>query len=195
MNISLEKIKQLREETQVSLGECKKALEESGGDIEKAKEILRMKGKEIAGKKAQRETGEGIIETYLHPNKKIGVMVELRCETDFVARSEQFKKLAHEICLQIAAMNPLFLKEEDIPEEFLDGERKIYKEQLKDSSKPQKIIDEIIEGKLKKYKQSISLLSQPWIKDETKTIKDLIEETIAKVGENILVKRFVRYQI
>jgi len=162
---------------------------------EKAKELLRKWGRELAGKKSQREAGEGIIESYIHPNKKVGVLVDLRCESDFVARSADFQKLAHEICLQVAAMNPLFLKEEDIPEVFLDGEKKIYREQLKNSGKPQKIIDQIIEGKLKKYKEQVSLLSQTWIKDEEKTIRDLIDEGIAKLGENIVINKFIRYDI
>lgn len=193
--VSIDQIKQLRKETNVSVIDCKKALEEAGGDIEKAREILRKWGKDFALTKIGRETGQGIIETYVHSNKKIGVMIQIHCETDFVARSDEFKKLAHELCLQIAAMRPLYLKSEDIPEEFLEGEREIYKEQFKDSGKPQKIIDEIIEGKLKKYKKEISLLSQPWIKDENKTIKDLIDEYVNLLGENILVKRFVRYEI
>ncbi len=146
---NLEKLKQLREETGISMMECKKALEEAQGDIEEAKEILRKKGKEFAEKKVKRETKQGIIESYIHPNKKIGAMIELHCESDFVARSEDFKNLAHELCLQIAAMNP----------------------------------------------EKISLMSQPWIRDETKTVKDLINEYIAKLGENIMVKRFIRYEI
>jgi len=193
--ISIEQIKKIREETGISITECKKALEEAQGDIDLAKEILRKWGKEFADKKTERETKEGIIEGYIHSGKKIGVLLDIRSESDFVARSEDFQRLAHEICLQIAAMNPLFLTKGDIPEEFLTGERKILKEQLKDSGKPQKIIDQIIEGKLEKYKEEISLLSQPWIKDETKTIKDLIDEYIAKLGENIIIKKFVRYQI
>lgn len=143
----------------------------------------------------EKKLNQGVIEAYIHQNKKIGVLIDLRCETDFVARTEEFKKLAHELCLQIAAMNPLFLKAEDIPEEFLAGERKIYQEQLQNSGKPKKIIDEIVEGKLKKYKEEISLLSQPWIKEESKTIKDLIEEHIEKFGENIILKRFIRFEI
>ena len=145
--------------------------------------------------KQQKELNQGVIEAYIHSNKKIGAMVELRCETDFVARTEEFKKLAHELCLQIVAMKPLFLKPEDIPEKFLDGERKIYQEQFKDSGKPQPIIDQIVEGKLKKYKEEISLMSQSWIRGETKTVKDLVDEYIAKLGENIIIKRFVRYEI
>jgi len=144
---------------------------------------------------SKKELTQGIIEAYIHQNKRIGVLVDLRCETDFVARTEEFKKLAHEICLQIAAMNTLFLKTEDIPEKFLAGERKIYQEQFRSSGKPQRIIDEIVEGKLKKYKEEISLMSQSWIRDETKTVKDLIDEHIARFGENIIIKRFVRYEL
>lgn len=193
--VDFDKVKELREETGVSITECKKALEESSGDFDKAKEILRKWGRELAGKKSQREAGQGIIESYIHPNKKVGVLVELRCETDFVAKSKDFGNLAHELCLQIAASNPLFLKEEDIPEEFLDGEKKIYKEQFKSSTKPDNIIEQIIEGKLKKYKEEVSLISQPWIKDDAKTIKDLINDYISKIGENIEIKRFKRFEI
>ena len=193
--VDIELLKKLRQETGVSFAECKKALDESGGDLEKAKEILRKKGQKIAELKSQRETHQGIIESYIHPNKKVGVLLDLRCESDFVARSDEFQKLAHEIVLQIAAMKPLYVKPEDIPEEFLDGERKIYMEQLANSGKPQKLIEQIVEGKLNKYKNEISLLSQPWIKDETKTIQDLINEAIAKLGENIIVERFARFEI
>lgn len=191
--VSIDQVKQLRQETGVSVTDCQKALTETKGDVEKAREVLRKWGKEFASKKTSRETKQGIIETYLHPNRKVGVMVQIHCETDFVAKSDEFKRLAHELCLQIAAMSPLYLKSEDIPEEFLDGEKKIYQEQLKNSGKPQKIVDQVIEGKLKKYKEEISLFSQPWIKDDTKTMKDLVEEYIAKLGENILVRRFIRY--
>lgn len=193
--VTIDQIKELREETGVSPTEIKKALEESKGDIKKAKEFLRIWGKTLAGKKTARETKQGTIESYIHPTSKTGVLLDIRCESDFVAKSPDFKNLAHEICLQIAAMNPLFIKDSDIPEEFLDGEKKIYTEQVKDSGKPTNITDQIIEGKLKKYKESVSLLSQSWIKDDTKTIKSLVEDTVAKVGENIEVKRFTRYEI
>jgi len=193
--VSIDQLKQLREETGISMIECKKALEEAGGDIERAKEILREKGKEMVKGKEGRKTATGIVASYIHPGSRIGVLLELHCETDFVAKSEEFKKLAHEICLQIAAMRPLFVKSEDIPEEFLDGERKIYQKQFEDSGKPQKIIDQIIEGKLEKYKKEISLLAQPWVKDESKTIKDLIDEYIAKLGEKIEIAKFTRYEI
>src|SRR4030042_4863861 len=142
--VTIDQIKKLREETDVSVGECQKALKEADGDLEMAKEILRKKGQDFAKKRIEKETGQGIIESYIHSGKKIGVMVELRCESDFVAKSEDFQKLAHEICLQAAAMNPLFSKKEDIPDDFLFGERKIWEEQLKDSGKSKKIIDEII---------------------------------------------------
>jgi len=192
---SIEQIKELREQTGVSIASCKEALEEAGGDLEKAKEILRKMGKDLANKKSSREAGVGIVDTYIHPNKMIGAIVELRCETDFVAKSAEFAELAHEICLQISAMKPLFLSVEDIPDEFLDGERKIYTEQLKDSGKPRDILDNIVEGKLKKYKDSVCLLNQSWIKDDSKTISDLITEYIGKIGENILIKRFTLYEI
>jgi elongation factor Ts len=193
--VTIDQIKQLREETGVSIIEVKKALEQSKGDVEKARESLRILGKAVSAKKTSRETKSGLIETYLHSNAKTGVLLDIRCETDFVAKSPDFKNLAHEICLQIAAMKPLFVLEAEIPEEFLDGETKIYTEQAAGSGKPEKIVAQIIEGKLKKYKDEICLLSQPWIKDDEKTIKDLIEDTVAKVGEKIEVKRFARYEI
>lgn len=193
--ISIELVKQLRQKTGVSINECRAALIEAKGDLEKAKEILRKRGQVLAGRKIEREAKQGVVESYLHPGKKTGVLLDIRCESDFVARSADFQKLAHELCLQIAAMAPLFLKPEDIPEEFLAGERKIYLEQFSHSGKPQKIIDNIVEGKLKKYQEEISLLSQLWIKDETKTVKDLIDEHISKLGENIVIKKFARYEI
>jgi elongation factor Ts len=193
--VSIEQIKQLREETGVSPTEIKKALEQTNGNAQKAKELLRVWGKTVLSKKTSRETKAGLIETYLHPNAKTGVLLDIRCESDFVAKSPEFKNLAHEICLQIAAMKPLFISEADIPEEFLDGETKIYEGQIKDSGKPEKIVKQILEGKLKKYKDEISLLSQLWIKDDSKTIKNLVEDAVAKVGENIEIKKFARFEI
>ena len=192
--VNIEDIKKLREETAVSLAECRKALEEAKGDNEKAKEILRKMGRDLANKRLEKEAKSGLVHCYIHPNKKIGVLIELRCESDFVAKGEDFKNLAHELCLQIAAMNPLFIKEEDIPEEVLSKEREIYKEQI-EPGKPENIAKNIIEGKLKKYKEETSLFSQPWIKDNSKTIKDLFDEYFAKIGENIKIKRFTRYEI
>lgn len=193
--VNIDMLKKLRLETGVSFAECKKALEESGGDLVRAKEILRERGQKIAELKSQRQTQQGIIEAYIHPNKKVGVLIDLRCESDFVARSPEFQTLAHELALQITAMKPMYISPEDIPEEFLAGERKIYQEQLTGSGKPQKIIDQIVEGKIQKYKEEVSLMSQPWIRDESKTIRELINDYIAKIGENIKVERFERYEI
>lgn len=193
--VNIDQIKQLRDETGVSPVEIKKALAKSNGDIEKAKELLRIWGKSVAGKKTDREAKQGIVDYYLHPNAKTGVLLDIRCESDFVAKSPDFKNLAHEVCLQIAASKPLYVLEDQIPAEVVDGEVKIYTEQAAGSGKPETIVKQIIEGKLKKYKESISLLSQPWIKDDSKTVKNLIEETVSKVGENIEVKRFIRYEI
>lgn len=192
---NIEQIKQLREETGVSPTEIKKALDEAKGDLEKAREIIRIKNKNVAGKKVDREAKQGLVDSYVHPSFKTGVLLDIRCETDFVAKSPEFVNLAHEICLQIAAMKPSFVCEADIPEGYLDGEIKIYKEQIKDSGKPENIVNQILEGKLKKYKDEICLLNQAWIKDDTKTIRDLVDEAIAKTGENIEVKKFARYEI
>jgi len=193
--ISIEKIKQLREETGVSPTEIKKALEEANGDVDKARDLLRIWGKGVAIKKAQRTTKSGLVEAYIHPSAKTGVLLDIRCETDFVAKSAEFKTLAHEVALQIAAMKPIFVCEEDIPDSFVDGEKKIYEEQVKGSGKPENIVQQIIEGKLNKYKGSVSLLSQAWIKDDTKTIKDLVEEYTAKIGEKLEIKAFSRFEI
>jgi len=193
--ISTNQIKQLREETGISIMDCKKALEETNDNIEEAKELLRKWGKEFASERAGRETNQGIINIYLHPNKKVGVMIQLQSETDFVARSDEFKELAHEICLQVASMSPLYLSKDDVPQEILDEEKKIYQEQFKDSGKPENIANQIIEGKLNKYKEKNSLLSQPWVKDNTKIIEDLIKDSINKLGENIVIKKFTRYNI
>jgi elongation factor Ts len=193
--VTIEQIKDLREETGLSISEVKKALEEAKGDAQKAKEILKSLGKKIAGKKADREAKSGVIEGYIHSNGKTGVLLDIRCETDFVANSPEFKNLAHELALQIVAMKPLFVSENDIPAEFLDGETKIFKEEATSSGKPENIVNQIVEGKLKKYKDSVCLLAQTWVKDDTKTVKNLIDDTVAKVGENIEIKKFARYEI
>jgi elongation factor Ts len=193
--ISIEQIKQLRDETELSISEVKKALEEAGGDLVKAKEILKALGKKMVGKKADREVNQGIIDTYLHSNNKTGVLLDIRCESDFVAKGPDFKALAHEICLQIVAMKPLFVSENVIPADILDNEIKIYTQQVLESKKPEAIAKQIIEGKLKKYKDSVCLLSQVWVKDDTKTVKNLIEDAVGKVGENIEVKKFARFEI
>jgi elongation factor Ts len=191
----LEKVKQLREETAISLGECRKALEESGGDVEKAKDVLRKMGRSLAEKRISKEAKSGIIYSYLHSNNKVGVMIELRCESDFVANSEDFRNLAHELSLQVASMNPKFISPEDIKEEDLAKEREIYAEQIKTSGKPEAMAEKIMEGKISKYKEENSLMTQTWVKDNTKIIKDLFDEVVAKIGEKIKVSKFVRYEI
>ena len=192
---NIEQLKQLREQTGISMMECKKALEESGGDLKRAKEILREKGKEMIKGRESRGAEKGLVTSYIHSNGKIGVLLQLNCESDFVAKSDDFKSLAHEICLHITASRPLFVQAEDIPEEFLDEEKKIYQKQIADSGKPKEIVDKVIAGKLAKYKKEVSLLSQSWIKDDSKTILQLIEEARAKTGENIVLAKFARYEI
>jgi elongation factor Ts len=192
---NLEKVKQLRNETGVSLNECRKAIQEANDDLEKAKDILKKKGQAVAAQKSGREAGEGIIDSYIHDNRKIGVLLALNCESDFVARSDDFKNLSKDICLQIAAMGPMYLKKEDVPQEVLDKEKVNFLEQIKDSSKPKEVLDKIVESKIESYFKETCLLSQPWIKDSSKTINDLVQETIVKIGENILVKRFTRYEL
>lgn len=192
---NIEQLKQLREETGISMMECKNALDEANGDIKRAKEILREKGKEMLRGREGRTAAKGLIASYIHGEGKIGVLLQVNCESDFVAKSDEFKKLAHNICLQIAAARPLFVSHKDIAEEFLDGERKIYKKQFADSGKPQEIIDKIIDGKLNKYKEEVSLLSQLWVKDPSKTIQDLVDTAKARIGENIEIAKFCRYEI
>ncbi len=191
---NIEQIKKLREETGVSMTECKNALEK-GGDIEKAKKILRERGEELAGKRAGRTAGEGVIASYIHSNSKVGVLLDIRCESDFVAKSDDFKSLAHEICLQIAAAKPRYVKEEDVPEDVLKEEREIILKQNEGSDKPEKIMEQIVEGRLKKFKKETVLLMQPWVKEEKQTIENLVNEKMAKIGEKIIVNRFERYEI
>jgi elongation factor Ts len=193
--ISLDLIKQLRERTAAGFSDCKKALEEAGGDIEKAIDILRKRGLAIAAKRASKEAGEGVVAAYIHSNKKIGVLVEINCETDFVARTDEFQEFAHNIAMQIAATNPVAISRDQVPQEILEREKKIYEEQLRESGKPEHIIPKIIEGKLEKFYKENVLLEQEFIKNPEITIQDLLNELIAKTGEKIVIKRFCRYQI
>ena len=194
-DITSEMIKELRVRTQVGMLDCKKALIECNGDIEKSIDFLRKKGIASAGKKEGRETKEGFIATYIHNNNKIGVMMELNCETDFVAKNEDFKELGKELCMQVAASNPIYIKPEDVPAEELEREKGIYRDQMKESGKPANVIEKIIEGKINKYYSDICLLEQGYIRDPKVIIKDLIKNKIATYGENISVGRFVRFQI
>lgn len=188
-------IKELRERTHVGMLDCKKALIECGGDIEKAIDYLRKKGIASASKKEGRETKEGIVATYIHGNSKLGVMLELNCETDFVAKNEDFKELGKELCMQVAAASPLCLSIEEVPADELEREKAIHMEQMKDSGKPANVLEKIIEGKMKKFYSQVCLLEQEYIRDPKVIIKDLIKEKIAKYGENISVARFARYKI
>ncbi|MGM0439411.1 MAG: elongation factor Ts [Patescibacteria group bacterium] len=195
----IEQIKVLRQKTGVSLRKCKKALNEADGDIEEAQKILREWGQEVADKRADKEVGEGVVMSYIHSDKKTGVLLDLRCETDFVAKGDDFQKLAHELCLQIAAAKPEYITEEDVEEEDLEEEREIIMNQIeedeKNSQKPDHVKEKIVEGKMGKFMEKKVLMNQKWIKDNDKTIEDLIGEYLAKIGENIEVKRFTRYEI
>ncbi|MDD3386659.1 MAG: translation elongation factor Ts [Candidatus Pacebacteria bacterium] len=195
MAVEIEIIKQLREETGISLADCKKALEESNGDIANAKEYLKKRGTAVAEKKMEREVGAGIIDSYIHSNKSAGVLLEINCETDFVARGEDFQNLSHELCLQVASMKPKYVREDEIPEDIIEKEKSIIKEQVGEMNKPADIVEGIIKGKLDKFKKEVCLLDQLWVKDDSKTIQSLINEYIAKTGENIVVKRFVMYEL
>lgn len=195
MSVDMSLVKKLREQTGVGILECKKAIAEANNDFEKAAELLRKKGFEKAKSKSSRATKQGAIGSYIHTNRMIGVLVELGCETDFVARNEDFLQLQKDIAMQIAAMNPGYISEKDIPEKVIEKEKEIYREQMKDSGKPDHVIEKIIEGKLKKFYTEVCLLNQKFFKDDKKTIEALIAEKIHKLGENITVKRFVRYQV
>jgi len=188
-------IKDLREKTQAGMVDCKKALVENDGDMEKAVEYLRKKGLASADKKMGREVTEGIVASYIHSNNKIGVLVELKCATDFVARNEDFQTLAKEIAMQICAATPLYVKPEDVPVDVVEKEKEIYREQMKNSGKPENVVEKIVEGKLTKFYSEVCLLEQEYIKDNAVKIKDLIKQKIAIFGENIEVGKFSRFQI
>jgi elongation factor Ts len=191
----MEKVKELKEATGAGFAECRKALAEANGDIEKAIEILKKRGLTKAEKKLSREAKEGIVEAYIHIGGRIGVLVEINCETDFVARNEEFKKFAHEIAMQIAAMSPRWIKREDIPEEIVKKEFEIYFEQSKAEGKPEHIAEKIAKGKLEKFFEENCLYEQIWIRDGKSKIEDLIKSMVAKFGENIVVRRFARFEI
>lgn len=195
-NMKTQEIIKLRSLTGAGMLDCKKALDEAGGDFDKATEILRKKGQAKAVKKsAERETKEGIVHTYIHANGKVGAMIELLCETDFVARNEIFRELAHDIAMQIAATEPLYLKPEDIPEDVLEKEKSMARDEMAGQSKPADILDKIVEGKMEKYYEEVCLLKQPFIKDEDRTIEDLINDKIATLGEKIEIGKFCRMAI
>jgi len=192
--ISAQKIKELREKTKAGMLDCKKALESADGDIEKAVEALRKKGLASAAKKSDRVAAEGIVTSYIHGDR-IGVLVEINSETDFVSKSMEFQQFAKDVAMQIAAQNPLFVDIDDVPLEEVEKEKNILKEQALNEGKPEKIVEKMVEGRIKKFYKEICLMEQPYIKDPDKTIKELLKEKIAKIGENIVIRRFTRYEV
>lgn len=193
--IDIKLIQQLRDRTGLGMMDCKKALEESNGDLEKAVDLLRKKGAAVAAKRGGNVTAEGLVHAYIHPGARVGVLVEINCETDFVARNENMLKFAQDLCLHIAALRPLYLSPEEVDPKFLEHERTVFKEQMADSGKPEKIIDQIVDGKVNKLYSDICLLKQPFVKNDQQTVDDVLKDLIAKTGENIKIKRFARYEI
>lgn len=195
MSISADEVKQLREITGAGIMDCKAALSETNGNLEKAVEHLRKKGIAKAEKKASRETKDGLIESYLHPGSKLGVLVEINCETDFVAKTDDFKRFTRDVAMQIAASNPLVVNKEDLSAEIIEKEMNIYKSQAMNQKKPEAIAEKMAQGKMDKFYQEVCLMEQSFVKDPNKSIKDLTKELISKVGENIIIRRFVRFQL
>ena len=195
MEISMELIKDLRQRTGAGVVDCKTALQEGGADMEKAIEYLRRKGLATAAKKAARVAADGLVSSYIHAGGKIGVLVEVNCETDFVAKTEGFQAFVKDVAMQIAAANPQYVRREEIPGEVLDKERQIYRAQAMESRKPEKVIDKIVEGKLEKFYSEVCLLEQPYIKDGDLTIKEVLDALIGKIGEKIQIRRFARFQL
>jgi len=195
MAISAELVKQLREKTGAGIMDCKKALQENDGDIDKSLEWLRKKGMASAQKRSGRETKEGLIDSYIHPGNRIGVMIEVNCETDFVAKNDEFKKFVRNMAMQIAAANPLVVTREELSQDIIDKEMSIYREQALSTGKPEHIIDKIAEGKIEKFYQEVCLLEQSYIREPDKTVEALLTDLRAKIGENINIKQFVRYQL
>ena len=195
MEITTQMIKELREATKAGVLDCRKALEASGGDFQKAVDYLREKGMATAAKRAERQTSNGLVELYSHGNGRVGVMVEVNCETDFVARSESFRVFAHEIALQVAAASPRYLKEEEIPADIIAHETEIAKGRAREEGKPEAMLDKISQGRLEKFKDEVVLPRQAYIRDDKKTVGTLLLEQIAATGENIVIRRFARWEL
>lgn len=195
MNISFDKVKKLRAETLVGIVECKKALEESEGDLEKAKLILRKKGIKIAEKKLEEATNQGLITSYIHHNSRVGVLVEVQCQSDFVARNEEFQQFSRDLAMHIAASNPKWISRQDISPQIIQEEEEVIQAEIKDEGKPAHIMDKMLQGKMKKFYESICLLDQTYVKDEDKTVNDYLQQMVAKLGENIKINRFVRFEL
>ncbi|MCZ8512338.1 translation elongation factor Ts [Paenibacillus filicis] len=195
MAVSAAAVKELREKTGAGMLDCKKALEEANGDLTKAGELLREKGLAAAAKKSDRIATEGMIESYIHAGGKIGVLVEVNSETDFVAKNEQFRTFVRDVALHIAAANPKYLRREEVPQEALDKEREILTNQALNEGKPEKIVEKIVDGRISKYYEEYCLLEQPFVKDPDKTVEEVLKEKIATIGENLSIRRFVRYEL
>ncbi len=194
-NVSAQLVKDLRDRTGAGFTACREALLESGGNIEMAINILRKKGQAAAAKKAQRETSEGLVSCYIHAGGKIGVLVEINCESDFVARTEDFQRLCHDVAMHIAALDPRFLRREEVTQEILDRERDIFKDQAKATGKPEAVIEKIVNGKMEKFYEENCLYEQHFIKDEGVSVKELVDQAIAKLGENVTIRRFSRFKV
>ncbi|MFZ5919127.1 MAG: translation elongation factor Ts [Chloroflexota bacterium] len=195
MTITSDMVKELRQATGAGILDCKKALEAHDGDFDRAAEFLREKGLAKVAKKASRAASDGVIGVYVHQGNRIAAMVELNCETDFVARTDEFQMLAHDLAMQVAASRPEYLSRQDVPEQVIDAEKQIYRAQMVDEKKPEHIQDRIVEGKLEKFFQETCLLEQSFIRDEGMSVQDLLNDAIARLGENIVLSRFVRYEI
>ena len=195
MEVSASMVKDLREKTGAGMMDCKKALAESGGNFEKAVDYLRQKGLATAARRAGRVASEGQIGSYVHAGGKIGVMVEVNCETDFVAKTDDFQAFAKDIAMHIAASSPLYIQRENVPPEVLEREREIYRAQVREAGKPEKIMEKIVEGKLEKFYSEVCLLEQPFIKDPDRTVQDLLNGLIGKLGEKVEIRRFIRFQV
>lgn len=193
--VTAQLVKQLRERTGAGMMECKKALEAAGGDIEKAVENLRKAGMASADKKSARTAKQGVIGTYVHPGAQLGVLIEVNCESDFVARTEDFQELVKDLAMQVAAADPRFIRREDVTADVLDKEREIARDRARNEGKPDKILDRIVEGRLEKFYEEVCLMEQPFIKENTVTVGDLVKQKIAKLGENIVVARFSRFKV
>jgi elongation factor Ts len=193
--VTAQLVKQLRERTGAGMMECKKALEAAGGDIEKAIENLRKAGMASADKKSARTAKQGVIGTYVHPGSQLGVLVEINCESDFVARTEDFQELVKDLAMQVAAADPRFIRREDVTADVLEKEREIARDRARNEGKPDKILDRIVEGRLEKFYEEVCLMEQPFIKENTVTVGDLVKQKIAKLGENIVVARFSRFKV
>ena len=195
MEVSASAVKELREKTGAGMMDCKKALSECSGDLEKAVGYLRQKGLAAAVKRASRAATDGAVGAYVHPGGKVGVLVELNCETDFVARTTEFQNLIKDIAMQIAAANPRYIRSEEVPQEEVEKEREIYRQQALESGKPEKIVDKIVDGKMERFYSEVCLLEQAFIKDPDRKVADILTEAVARLGENIQVKRFSRYHL